>query len=1179
MVSWRKMPLKHRLILLTMASSSVGLILALAAFLTYLQRTIREHKLEEMDSAADLISSNSAAALVFDDDMEGKRVLQALESRKNISEGALYRPDRSLFAKYQRTGEVKVAREAWDVQTDQVEWTSDRLSFYRPVFLEGHRIGFLYVEADLKDLRSETRQAELLAIPLFGLTLVLIAALTSLLEKSITNPIRTLTRTAREIADQKNYTLRTAAGGGPELSQLGADFNHMLDEIETRDKALRDARDLLEQRVIERTMVMEHEIADRQKTEVLLKESVELFRALNDAAPIGIICEGLDGKIRHSNPCFLEMFGYSTTDLHGKCIDGLLAPREMLNASWHLSQEVLGGRVTHQTVKRRRKDGTLLDVEVFAAPLISDGKPQGQIAIYLDISKRVAAEKRIRDSEELLRTLSAAAPIAIFRTDGEGRVVYVNQRWSEMSGRSAESALGSGWLDAIHPEDRENLHKLWITGVSMGLEMQDECRFLTPDGLTNWIYWKSRALYSADGGLIGYVGVVEDITKRRGVEQRLLEAKRAAEQANQAKSQFLANMSHEIRTPMNGILGMTELALETDMSTEQREYLGIVKSSAESLLELIDELLDFSKIENGRIELESIPFSLLDCVEHALQPVAIRAQEKGIELEWTLKGDLPDWVVGDSTRLRQVLINLLGNAVKFTDEGDVRLEVHALEISDELVTVRFAVKDTGIGIVPENRKIIFEAFRQSDSSVTREFGGTGLGLSISDRIVKLMGGEILVESGLGQGSTFSFDVLFPRCKQEAKIDRLECDEDDLPRARVLLVDSREAGRELCAWLMTKWGLEVDVAKNATEARQLLRKKGFGESGYKVVLVEQNLNGADGFALVKEIRRVATETTISIIVLSSTPMLAEDIRISHYGVFRKLIRPFRRELLKQTLRAALTTQKRKSATDEPSPASRAKHKRKILLAEDNVVNQKLGIRMLEKMGHEVVLVRNGSEACEAIEYSEFNMVLMDLQMPLMGGLDATKRIREQEKTTGKHIPIVAMTAHAAAQDERNCLEAGMDGYLTKPVRREQLAKEIERLTMQNPPSLGSEEPVPENEKEAAAWNPQLILDRVDGDLGFLQELLVMFREDSVVCIKKAKAALAREDLAEVTRTAHTMKGMLKNLAMNPAAEIAASLEMAARNGYKDASEELLAQLERNVGELLPQLEAQMAKVKV
>lgn len=1176
MAVWPNMSLKYRLVLLTLVSSGIGLLLASAALLTYQQRMIRQHKVEELDSAADLIGSNSAAALEFDDATEGRRVLKALESRENIRAGALYLPDGRLFAKYQRSEEASIPTEGWGVTSGQVEWTKDHLSFSRPVILGGRQIGFLSLDADLKDLDSETRTGTFLVMVLFGMTLLLIAFLTLLMQRSITDPIRQLAAVAREVSGEKNYGLRALSSGGPELLQLSRDFNHMLEEIETRDKALLDARDTLEQRIVERTKVMEQEISERERTEAMLKESVELLRAVNDAAPVGIVSEGKDGKIRQSNPRFLQMFGYTAGDLQDKCIDEVLAPAEMMEAARSISKQVISGRVLHQTVRRKKKDNTLLDVEVFGAPLLIDGESRGQIAIYLDISQRIATEKAIRESEELLRTLSAAAPVAILRTDAEGRCVYVNPRWSEMSGRSLESAIELGWMEAIHPEDRAAAQKLWATGTSMRMDMQDETRFLTPDGLTNWISWKSRGLYSAEGALLGFVVVIEDITKRKGAELRMLEAKRAAEQANEAKSLFLANMSHEIRTPMNGILGMTELALETELSAEQREYLGMVKGCAESLLEIIDDILDFSKIENRKIEMEAVSFCLLDCVEHAIQPVALRAQQKGIELEWTLRGDLPGWVVGDSTRLRQVLINLLGNAVKFTDEGEVTLEVDCVSRVAEGATVRFTVRDTGIGIARENQGIIFEAFQQSDTSVTREFGGTGLGLSISGRIVELMGSEIAVDSSPGKGSSFSFTAKFPIGKP---FKDQECDGDDLlPRADVLLVEDRDAGCERACWLMSRWGLNVEIARNATEAKERLERKNQEQGSYAIALVNQVLHASQAYDVVKEIRGSSAGAKTSIILMASTPAFAEDIRNQEYGVFRRLTKPIRREMLKQTLWSALRPGRQEPVVEVRPKIAAARASCKILLVEDNAVNQKLAIRMLEKMGHQIVLTRNGAEACEAMRIGEYDLVLMDLQMPVMGGLEATKRIRESEKETGQHVPIVAMTAHAAAQDQRSCVEAGMDGYLTKPVRSQELAKEIERVTMQNAASKKGANTFSEKEHVAMDWNMNEILERVDGDREFLRELLVIFREDSRVCMEKARAALASRDMGELSGVGHTMKGMLKNLAMNSAAEIAASLETAAKSKDEKASQELLARLEKAIPALLREVEVHLAEVK-
>ncbi len=632
-------------------------------------------------------------------------------------------------------------------------------------------------------------------------------------------------------------------------------------------------------------------------------------------------------------------------------------------------------------------------MEVFSAPLLFEQEVQGQIAVYVDISRRVATEKAIRESEELFRTVSATAPIGIFKSDAQGRYVYVNQRWSEMSGRSAESAMGMGWLEAVHPEDRDQMMRLWTSGTAMGLELQDEARFLTPDGLTNWIHWQSRALHAADGSVLGYVGIMEDITKRRAAEQRLIEAKQAAEQANEAKSQFLANMSHEIRTPMNGILGMVDLALETEMSAEQHEYLVMVKGCAESLLDIINEVLDFSKIENGKIELESIPFSLIDCVEKALQPVEIRAREKGIDLEWFISGNLPELLVGDPTRLRQVLINLLGNGVKFTQKGSVVLQLECADFNGSETRVRFAVKDTGVGIPEQKQKTIFEAFRQSDSSVTREFGGTGLGLSISDRIVKLMGGAIAVESSPGIGSAFSFELKFPKYMKEVVESAEGNKPEELPAARVLLVESRASGRDLVKWLMTRWGLQVDVAGNESEAKQLIAKIGPHKVTYAVALVDESIAIDGGADLIGELRRRASAGATAIILLSPLLEFKPKFQSRNAEIFGRLTKPIRHQALKQCLLAALTRSQSKVLDESPRSHEATAGCLRILLAEDNEVNQKLEMRILENMGHHVVLARNGAEACESCKRERFDLVLMDLQMPVMGGLAATRLHQE------------------------------------------------------------------------------------------------------------------------------------------------------------------------------------------
>jgi two-component system sensor histidine kinase/response regulator len=1173
MSGWQKISLRRRLLLLTMISCSAGVLFAVLMGLAYNEHLAREHKVEELQSAADLLGTNSTAALVFEDSAEGARVLQALQTRKHIRRGVLFLPNGNVFTEYKRGDFGAGVAKELEKREEGIYWYSDGLGMVRSVRLEGREIGKLYLEAGLNDLREERLRTAVLVTPVLGATLLLVYFLTLIQQRSIVEPIRQLSHVAGRVAEEKNYSLRAPSLRGPELAQLGGAFDHMLDVIESRDQELREARDLLEARVKERTLNLEQEIAERRRTQLRLKESEELFRALNEAAPVGIAAEAYD-RIVLSNPAFREMFGFAEEDLTGKSLNDLLLTPAMRESGVSMNKLVRSGRVVHRTVKRKRKEGKEIDVEVFGAPLKLEGRVQGFLAIYVDISKRVEAEKAIRESEELFRLLSSAAPIGIFRADPQGRWVYVNQRWSEMTGRAAESALGYGWLEAVHPEERKQAERLWKTTAEMGIEVQDETRFLTPDGNTNWVYWRSRVLHGEDGNLNGFVGVIEDITKRRSAEQRLLEAKQAAESANEAKSQFLANMSHEIRTPMNGILGMTELTLETSLNGQQREYLEMVKGCAESLLEIIEDVLDFSKIETGKAELESMPFAILDCVENALQPVTIRAQQKGVELGWRVRGDLPEFAQGDSTRLRQILINLLGNAVKFTEEGEVSLEIECLNRREGTAEIRFEVRDTGVGIPAESQGKIFEAFQQSDASVTRQFGGTGLGLSISARLVRMMGGEIEVESTEGKGSRFFFTIML---KTASEGERGKGEQGKLPRAKILVVDERKEDQDLLTWLMTRWGLEVEVAGSMEQARSRLVSLREKNQQYQVVLLNQNLRGADGYEVAKEIRVYAPQEATAILMMSSAPAIQEDPRVAACGTFRQLGKPLRRRALWESLRAVLIPgepQARRSSdqqTDAAGPHCR------ILLVEDNIVNQRLGVRLLEKMGHQVEVANNGQEACEVLRATTFDLVLMDLQMPVMGGLEATRKIRASEEQSGRHVPILAMTAHAAAQDEKRCLEAGMDGYLTKPIRREVLRKEIDRVTAQSAPPEAEAESPTESACSENGWNVKELLERLEGDQDFFRELLQMFRDDSQANLLKAREALAREDLAELSHAAHTLKGMLRNLSMNVAAETAAALETAARLGARGEAKALLGQLEHSLAGIMPEVATHLAEV--
>ncbi len=955
----RDLSLRQQLLLLTMVTSGIGVLFGCFSFLWYDSHIARQQKVEELQSTADLIGRNSTAALIFDDAGDGSKLLEALGTRPRIRLGILYHLDGTLFASYIRAdmqGKIPIP-----VRPPQgIVWKEDSLALSSQVFLGERPIGTLYLETGLLDLKQRLRLLEQLTLGIAMGSLLLVYFLTAALQRGITRPLQTLAAVARSIADERIYTLRAPPLAGRELRQLGTDFNHMLEQIERRDAALNNARDALEVRVAARTSQLEMEVKERRRTEHELQQRTAFLNTLITNSPLAIAVGGPDGRFELVNPAFEKLFGYTSEEALGQRVSDLLYASTVTRAEADALLERLKEKTIHETTKRERKDGSFVDVEMNAVPLRMENGQHRVLAVYQDVSQRTIAETALRASEGLFRALSTAAPIGIFHTDAQGLCLYVNERWIEMTGQSAEESLGFGWQNAIHPEDREQVTRVWETGISLGMELKDECRFVTSEGHVNWMEWQSRALRALDGSLQGYVGIIEDVTKRRAAEQRLREAKEAAEAANRAKSEFLANMSHEIRTPMNGILGMTELALDTDLNPDQREFMDMVKSSAESLLGIINDILDFSKIESGRLELENVPFSLLDCIESALHPLAIRAHQKGLEVNWAVQGNIPQVLIGDPSRLRQVLINLAGNAIKFTKAGEVSVRAARLPSADAGILICFTVSDTGIGIPEEKHELIFEAFSQADSSTTREFGGTGLGLSISARLIQLMNGEIKLESKPGKGSTFAFTARFAigRAAKSAPLSPHH----ELTSKRVLVVDDNEVNRHLLMRLLPEWGLDPVCAENGFDALEVFSKTLKAGNPFPLVLLDQNMPRMDGYEVAERIRQVAPREQVAIVMLTSAPSSEDQGRDQRLGIERRLSKPLRRATLQEAVFHALGVR--------PPPEKERSHRveagsRKglhLLLAEDNRVNQKLALRLLEK---------NGTPRCSCVEWRRGN----------------------------------------------------------------------------------------------------------------------------------------------------------------------------------------------------------------
>ena len=907
----------------------------------------------------------------------------------------------------------------------------------------------------------------------------------------------------------------------------------------------------------------QREVEERRRAEASLEHERFLLHTMLEHLPDAIYFKDKQGTFTRVSHSLADRLGCDASDVIGKSDEDFF-PIEYASEA-RADEEALmrsGKPLIGKEENPHWADDKETWVSTTKVPLPDqDGRIVGTFGLSHDITAQKTAEANFR------RVIDAA-PNPLLVVNELGKIELVNAATNRVFGYEQGVLVGQP-VEMLVPErlrhDHEAQRRRFLEqpiARAMGPDRQlcgrrqDGSEFPLEIGL-NPVRLSDRMAVLAS---------VMDITERKQVQDALVAAKQAAEAANRAKSDFLANMSHEIRTPMNAIIGITELLLDGDLEDTHRDYLTTVLESAELLLAIINEILDFSKIEAGHLELEQLEFDLRDELADTLRTLSTRAFEKGLELASSVAADVPLRVWGDPVRIRQIVLNLVGNAIKFTERGEVVVDVSCKSISTQNVTLEVAVQDTGVGIPEDRLQSIFSAFAQADTSTSRRFGGTGLGLTISARLVEAMDGRIWVDSALGVGSTFSFTIQL-RISESQSTERLEIP--DLSQFRVLVVDDNATNRRILAEMLRNWGMQVDVVEGGREAMEFLQQVAIEEKTIPLVLSDVNMPDMDGFTLAHRLRQTASLKEAVIVLLTSGGRAGDAERRESLGISAQLIKPVKQSELLETilvavgqLRAAVKEQSRQREPGLPNLKSL-----RILLAEDGKANQKLAVGLLEKWGHRVTVAENGRAALHCWEGEPFDLILMDLQMPEMDGFEATKRIRKKEGESGLHIPIVAMTAHAMKGDRERCLESGMDGYVAKPIRQQDLHESLAKFFGSTEIMADLPTPAPDT-AECVDW--ELALNAVAGDEDLLKVVVQECLQETPSLLTRLETAFDVADVAEARRLAHTIRAAGRTFGASRLIEHAGAIEELTEREDLDSASRVLPELKQDVGRLVDEL---------
>jgi len=908
------------------------------------------------------------------------------------------------------------------------------------------------------------------------------------------------------------------------------------------------------------------DVTEQRQAERAVQESERKFRELFDDAPVAYHELDLDNRITRVNATELAMLGYTAEEMVGRSVWSFIFEEKPDEAG---ARESARGARSEYPCTFRRKDGRKVSV-LMRQKFMKDpaGAICGRRATLQDITALKRTESELRDAEEKYRSIFENAIEGIFQSTAEGSYMSVNPALARMFGYVSPDEMMSTVTHIakqlyVQPGRRADFTALIQDKNSVS---DFESEVYRKDASTIWIAERCRAVRDGDGKLLYYEGTAEDITARRQAEQAVKSARDAAVESARLKSEFLANMSHEIRTPMNGVIGMTDLLLDTDLTAKQRDFTQTIAGSADSLLTIINDILDFSKIEAGMLNFEEIDFQLAPVVEGAVEVLAARAAAKKIDIASLVYNGVPSGLRGDPGRLRQVLTNLVGNAVKFTERGEVVVRANCQEESATHVVIRFTITDSGIGIDPEAQSRLFQAFVQADGGTTRKFGGTGLGLAICRQLVQRMGGEIGVTSQPGKGSTFWFTARFAR--SAAATPSAAPRRAQLQNLRVLVVDGHETNRTVLHHLLTSRAMQVHESVNALDALGLMRAEAARGRPLDLAILDMQMPGMDGLELARSIKKDPKLATTKIVILTSMDRHDDPEALRDSGVAGCLVKPVKQAQLFECLQTVMSPDVaaggiKASFVALPKPMGIPPELEglslRILVAEDNPVNQKVAVCQLERFGYHPDVVANGRLALAAVQRQPYDVIFMDCQMPELDGYEATRELRASAGEA-RQTWVIAMTANSLEGDREKCLEAGMNDYLSKPIKPEGLAMALARFAKEN-----RKTPPPKPSRMAGKIiDPATLAGfrEMGGDDGgqMIDSLIGTFLENSPTVLRTAREAAERHDSPELERAAHTLKGSCSNFGAERMSAACQQLELAAHDRVFDRVNELLATVE-------------------